>query len=215
MDSELEVKPLAEALSGPIIKAHKVGGLGLVLVFVGTLLLTIAVVVPRSIPTYIAALVGALIILIVLIRFYFLDIKKLQEASRTIKDNEELLNAVQASAIQMTELSSHLQSLAFKHADLVAPILSQAREAVRKINQIPLIGNTGIAQSLVDLADHEKAIDLQEFANSIVEYTEAAKDVIDDVRKALSQLDAEPLKKYHDKVEEIDEKLKELLRKVA
>jgi len=145
MNIEFQVKPLAEALSTRIIKAHKAGGLGLVLVFVGTLLLTVAVIAPRSMKTYIAAFLGALIIIIILIRFYFLDIKKLQEASRTIKDNEELLNAVQAAAIQMTELSSHLQALAFKHADLVAPVLSQAREAVRKINQIPIIGNTGIA----------------------------------------------------------------------
>lgn len=49
------------------------------------------------------------------------------------------------------------------------------------------------ALSHFDLVDNNTVVSAQEFANSIVEYTEAAKDAIEDVRKALSQLLASPL----------------------
>ena len=58
-----------------------------------------------------------LIILSTLVRLYFVDLKRAKKFKESIKDNEELLNSIQDTAIQMTELSSHLQSLAFKHAD--------------------------------------------------------------------------------------------------
>ena len=213
MTTEPQVKLLADAISTPIIKAYTTGGYGLSLLTVGAVLLVLDVVSPER--NYLAAIVGTVVIASVLAFFWFHGIRTLRQAQKSIHDNRELLNSIQGTAIQMTELSSHLQSLAFKHADEVASVLAHARKTVRQIINVPLIGNTALGRSIAELADHEKVVDAEEMAVSIVDYTEAAKDVIEDVRRALTQLEAEPLTKYREQISELDAQIKTLLRNVA
>ena len=126
MNGENTVKRLSDALASPILKAYKAGGFGLVLVFVGTLLLLAAMFFGEGLPRYIAATIGTLMILLVLLLFYLQDIRKLQQASDSIKSNAELVDTIQQTAIELTDLASHLQSLAFKHADDVASLISHS-----------------------------------------------------------------------------------------
>ncbi len=117
MKDQLGKISLGESILAPIIKGYQIGGMALALILVGTALLLTAVAADPGLISNVCASVGALIIFSTLVRLYFVDLKKAQKFKESIKDNEELLNSIQDTAIQMTELSSHLQSLAFKHAD--------------------------------------------------------------------------------------------------
>ena len=215
MNEKVEKVSLGASVLEPIVKGYKVGGMALALILVGTALLLTAVVSGRGAVTYICASVGAIIILAILSRLYFVDMKKAKNLRDSMKDNEELLNSIQDTAIQMTELSSHLQSLAFKHADKIGPVVTQVRNTVKLVTDIPLVGNTEIGKKVAGLADHEKVKNAEQLSHDIVEYTEAAKEVIEDIKIALTQLDPEPIREYSKKIESIDEKLKKILQKSA
>ena len=215
MNEKVEKVSLGASVLEPIVKGYQVGGMALALILVGTALLLTAVVSGRGAVTYICASVGAIIILAILSRLYFVDMKKARNLRDSMKDNEELLNSIQDTAIQMTELSSHLQSLAFKHADKIGPVVTQIRNTVKLVTDIPLVGNTEIGKKVAGLADHEKVKNAEQLSHDIVEYTEAAKEVIEDIKIALTQLDPEPIKEYSKKIESIDEKLKKILQKSA
>ncbi len=215
MNDEVEKKLLADSISTPIIKGYQVGGMALALVLVGTILLVSAVLSEPSLPSYVTAFVGASVIVAILARFYFVDIKNVKKVTTTIKDNEELLNSIQDTAIQMTELSSHLQALAFKHADKIGPVITQFRDAAKLVTDIPIIGGTDIGKNVLTLVEHQKVKDAQQFSSDIVEYTESAKEVIENVRLSLIQLDPEPLKRYKKIIQELDNRLQNLLKNTA
>ena len=123
MENISPFKPLSDAISAPIVDAYKAGGLGLTLVFVGTLLLLSTLLFGGSITAYVIGILGALIILTVLYLFYFQSIKPLKDLNDRVKKNQETINTVQQAAIQMTDLAYNLQSLAFKNADEVASFI--------------------------------------------------------------------------------------------
>lgn len=215
MNDKAEKKSLGASVLDPIIKGYQVGGMALALILVGTALLLTAVASDPGTISYLCASVGAIIILSILSRLYFVDLKKAKNFKESMKENEELLNSIQDTAIQMTELSSHLQSLAFKHADKVGPVVTQVRNTVKLVTDIPLVGSTDIGKRVAELADHEKVKDAEQLSKDIVEYTESAKEVIENIRIALTQLDSKPIKEYSEKVELLDEKIKHILKKTA
>jgi len=206
---------LGSTVLDPIIKGYQVGGMALTLILVGTVLLLTAVASDPGIISYTCATVGSIIILSILFRIYFIEFKKVKTFRDNIKESEELLNSIQDTAIQMTELSSHLQSLAFKHADKVGPVVTQVRDTVKMVTEIPLVGNSAIGRRVADLAEHEKIKDTEQLSHDIVKYTESAKEVIENIRIALMQLNPEPIKKYREKVTILDDTVKELLIKSA
>jgi hypothetical protein len=131
------VKPLSEALSEPLVKAYKVGGYGLVFVFAGTMLLLVALFFGDGILRYFLGALGALMILAVLGLFYFQDIKKHIDVNRNIQKNQELINTVQETAIEMTDLAYTLRALAFKNANELATALTQVRSSVKDVTATP------------------------------------------------------------------------------
>jgi uncharacterized membrane protein YcjF (UPF0283 family) len=137
-----EIIPLSDAISSPIIKAYKAGGLGLTFIFIGTFLLLAALFFHQgSWISYLSATLGTLMILAVLYLFYIKDIRQLQELSQKINRNKELIDTIQKAAIEMTDLSYELQALAFKYSNEVASELSQIRPIVREIKDLPLISH--------------------------------------------------------------------------
>ena len=215
MKDNVEKVSLGSSVLDPIVKGYEVGGMALALILVGTALLLTAVISDPGTVSYICAGVGAIIILAILSRLYFVDMKRAKNFKDSIKDNEELLNSIQDTAIQMTELSSHLQSLAFKHADKVGPLVTQVRDTVKLVTGIPMVGNTELGKKVAGLADHERVKDTEKLSHDIVEYTEAAKEVIEDIKISLIQLNPGPIKEYSKKIESLDEKLKLILKKSA
>jgi type II secretory pathway component PulJ len=213
MNKVPDMKPLSEALSEPLVKAYKVGGYGLVFVFAGTMLLLVALFFGEGILRYFVGMLGALMILAVLGLFYFQDIKKLVDVNRNIQKNQELINTVQETAIQMTDLAYTLQALAFKNADELATALTQVRSSAKDITAIPLLSNIPGVEQISKIADNCYVVKAEDLSKSIVSTTATAKTVIEDVKTALVQSDPTQLKKYLDRLKRMDLEAKRLLEK--
>lgn len=213
MNKAPDIKPLSEALSDPIVKAYSVGGYGLVFVFAGTLLLLIALFFGQGIFHYFVGVLGALMILAVLALFYFQDIKKLVDVNRNIRRNEELINTVQETAIQMTDLAYTLQSLAFKNADELATVLTQLRTNIKDATSIPLLSSIPGVEQIGNIADSQYVVKAESLSRSIVSTTETAKTVIEDIKTALIQSNPAQLKKYLERLRSMDLQAKKLLEK--
>lgn len=211
MQKEIYIKPLSEAIATPILKAYKAGGFGLVLIFLGTLLLLATMFFGNGLPRYICAIVGTLMIFLVLILFYFQDIKKLKQAGDSIDNNAELVDTIQQTAIEMTDLASHLQSLAFKHADQIALLITQLRERLSQIQSIPLISGIPGIDKIAAISENKSVVRANDLAASIVKSTESAKEVIQEVKISLVECDPKHLTKYLAELRALDEKTKALL----
>lgn len=204
MKSTSAIKPLSEAISGPIIKAYRAGGFGLVFVFIGTLLLLVALFFGGGLIGDVIGILGCLMILTVLYLFYFQSIKPLKDINERIQRNQELIDTVQETAIQMTDLAYDLQALAFKHADEVAHLITQSRQTLQMLSNVPGIGK---------LADNKYVVKAEDLSASIVKTTGSAKSTIEDIKTALVESNPALLKKYLKQVEELDLMTKELLKK--
>lgn len=211
MSNETYIKPLSDAIASPIMKAYRAGGFGLVLIFVGTLLLLATMFFGQGLPRYIVAIVGTLMIFSVLILFYFQDIKKLKQASKSIDLNAELVDTIQQTAIEMTDLASHLQSLAFKHAEEVASLINQLRERLSHIQSLPLLSGIPGIEKIAAVSENRHVVRASDLAASIVKSTESAKEVIQEVRISLVECDPKRLTKYLAELRTLDEKTKMLL----
>ena len=205
------IKPLSEAISIPIIKAYRVGGFGLVFIFIGTLLLLTAFLFNTNFVSYLSAGVGTLLILVVLLFFYFQSIRPLMQFSQTIQLNRATIDAVQTTAIQLTELISDLQSLAFKHAEEIASIISQLKEALQTINNIPGIAFIPGAENIKLLGESDYVLKTDELATSIIKLTKSAKNTIEEIKTALIQSNPELLAKYLSQLKDLDARIVLLL----
>ena len=94
-------------------------------------------------------------------------------------------------------------------------MVTKVRDTIKHVTQIPYVGNTQIGREVVGLADHKKAKDAEQLSCDIVAYTESAKEVIEDIRIAFTQLDPQPIKDYREKLKSLDEKIRELPKKAA
>ena len=205
------IKPLSESLSNPIIKSYKAGGLGLVFVFLGTLLLLLALYIGKGILCYLVAALGSLMILSVLYLFYFQDIKKLKDLNASIKNNRELIDTVQAAAIQMTDLAYDLQALAFKNADEIANTITTIRQNLKGLKHVPLLSKTPGFDKVSGLADNKYVLRAEDLSKSIVNFTTTAKEVIENVKTSLVESDPNPLKGYLKQISDLEGKTRELL----
>lgn len=215
MDIEIKKKKLAASISAPIIKAHRAGVLTLSLVLCGTMLLVAALATRPDNLSSLAAVAGVTIIIAVLARFYFVDIRTMRKLNETIKDNEDFVNAIQDTAIQMTELSSHLQALAFTQADKISPLLAKLKNHVGAIAEPPLADAGEIGNRVAQLTDHREIKEAQKLSRYIFECSESARETIEDIRIALLKLDPEPIERYRKHIQELDHELKNVLKEKA
>jgi hypothetical protein len=178
-------KSLSDAIFEPITKAYKAGGLGLAFLALGAFLMLAAFVRPqRDFFSALIVVTGFGLIALTCILFYFKDVLPLYRVRREIHQNKELIDAVQTAALQMTEVASDLQALAFKHASTVASAMQDLRPAIRRI---PVVGG---------LADAPGIVQANSLSAAIVDYTTKAKTMIADVEDAIVHSDATRLKAY-------------------
>jgi hypothetical protein len=207
-----DVKPLAEVIGAPIFKAYKAGGVGLVLVCMGTLLLLAALFWGAGTLRYLLATVGTCLVLFVLVLFYFQDIHKLKQASESIESNRDLVDAIQQTAIDMTDLAYSLQSLAVRQADEVTFLINTFRERLRSHNATSHNTSSipGI-ERMLEFTDNLYIVQAENHSASIVITTESAKVIIEDIRNALIESNPTLLKRYLADLQELDTKTQALL----
>ncbi len=180
-----KLESLSEAVAAPIEKAYRAGGLGLSLLTLGAILMLAAYFTESKSVISLALLgTGTLLIFTVILYFYLSEMNKLVHAKSKIRENKELVDAVQQTAIEATQLSLHLQALAFKHADQMARIIQTVRPLMKGL---PLVGK---------FADNSGLVRAQDLSVAIVETTETLNEIVGDLQSALISSDARGLKKY-------------------
>jgi hypothetical protein len=143
---------------------------------------------------------GLLIIFTILLHFYLTEMSKLILAKSKIRENKELVDAVQQTALEATQLSLHLQALAFKHADQMARIIQTVRPLIKGL---PLLGK---------YADSSGLVRAQDLSMAIVEITETLNEIVSDLQTALISSDATGLKKYLARLEAYKETVQDVLK---
>jgi predicted transcriptional regulator len=179
------VKNLSDAVFGPVNTAYQVGGLALAFLSLGAFVMLAAFFLPGNDNVrYVVVFTGLGLIAMVGTFFYSRQLSPLFKVRKSIRENSELIDAVQATAIELTQLTSDLQKLAFLHAEEVAEALEKIRPVVK---QVPFLG--AIAESkLMSQADR--------FAGTITEYSDRTERIVSDLRKAITESNPSLLKTY-------------------
>lgn len=194
------VRSLADSLLGPISKAYRDGGFGLTFLLVGLILMLSVFLSQRSDgQAYVLFGLGLILVFASGVLFFYKDIAPLFRADRSIRSNRELIDAVQATAIQLTEVIYLGQSLAFKHAEAVA---SGFQALLPVLRGVPVLGQ---------YANSPAVTEAQALAAQIVETSKVAKHIIEDVRDALIESDPRPLRDYLEDLKELSGQLETAL----
>lgn len=199
--TESRIKSLSEAIFDPIDKAYKTGGYGLVFISLGAFLMLAATFTGTGILEWSLLLIGFILILLSCTFFYMKEIRPLSIARKSINQSKEIIDAVQHSAIELTELALTLQALAFKYADQVADLFQELKP---QIKTLPIVGQ---------LFETEIAIRTETISSSIVEYTLKSKTIIQDIEQALETSNAEGLRKYITQIKELTSQAEDILKK--
>jgi hypothetical protein len=199
----IEVKSLSDAVMEPITKAYRVGGFGLAFLLLGALMMLAATFVSASTISYSLVLAGFILVVLPCYFFYVKEIRPISRMQEAVGKNAEMIDAVQDTAMSMTELALQLQTLAFKHADAVASTIEVVRPQIRAI---PVVGQ---------IADHPMLVRTEGLSKTIVEITENIKEVVSDVQTALINSDPRGLKKYLRELEKLHNQVTSLLAQDA
>nr|WP_281723017.1 hypothetical protein [Nitrosomonas nitrosa] len=195
-----DIQKLSEAIATPIEKVYRTGGFGLTLLIIGTIFMLTAYFGEKGIISHILLGIGALLVLIIVIFFYFNEMNKLVLAKQHIRENKELVDAVQQTAIEATELALNLQALAFKHADQMAQIIQTVRPLMKNL---PVVGK---------YADSPNLVHAQDLSEAIVDTTQTLNEIVTDIQTALISSDASGLKKYLARLENYKGTVQEILK---
>jgi hypothetical protein len=193
------VKSLSDTIMEPITKAYRVGGFGLAFLLLGALLMLTATLIARGVLSYFLGGAGLVLILLPCYFFYQKEVRPISQAHKAVLENKDMIDAVQATALSMTELTLSLEALAFKHADQVVKALDVARPQIRAL---PLVGQ---------LADQPALVRADRLSRVIVSTTVSVKEVVTDLRIALISSDPRPLRRHLKNVQDLQSRVTELL----
>jgi hypothetical protein len=194
------MRRLSDALSEPLMKAYRLGGFGLSFLVLGAVFLAGSAAAPRGFLSYVVAGVGLVLVLVPCYFFYVKEIRPVAAARNTVARESELIDSVQATAVEMTLAAHELQSLALANAREIEEFMGFARPA---LSRIPLL-NKILESPQFKQADW--------FTASVVAATERSEQVIADIQKALIEADPTRLKKYLGEVRVLRADLRKLLR---
>jgi hypothetical protein len=167
-------KHVSDGVSAPLIKAYGAGGFGLAILTLGAILMLTAFFLNQPAPIrYTVLAVGALLTFFTLIYVYVKELLPLRRAQATVIENKEMIDAIQQAAIELTDLASDFQALAFKNASQIAQVLTEARPIIRNI---PILGH---------IADSDLVVRADDLSGLIVSTSQSTREVILNLQKAL------------------------------
>jgi hypothetical protein len=176
------IDPISDKLAKSMGRLFELGGFALAFGFAGLVLIMVANVSTGSLklPMFV---VGCLLTFICLFYFLFISLQA-RRATKSLKEDLPLLDALQRAALQVSELASVTQSFAFKH-------LAKVQKAIETISpmieSLPVIGP---AAKKVGLTDSAKV------SAVIVAATQGTKDVVFRLQEAIRTGDLKGIQKY-------------------
>lgn len=199
LEDENYVK-LSDKLADPLIRVYQAGGLALVFIFIGLILVFTAQFNQEGIYSAWIFGIGATLILISFLIFLYIQLKNPLTSKKNIRQGKEVVDELQKLSIDLVRLTGRIQALSFKHLNEINDVMEKALPV---IHNLPFIGE-GIKK---------KGIELQNISNSIVEYSNAVEETIQDVEKALVSSDVKKFKGYADKVRGFSARINQILMK--
>jgi len=189
-----------DSVYDPIIKSYRYGGLALAFFATGVVLMLTAFA-SGSEGAIKNLLFGVGVMLISSVWVYFLlqHVRPLLQAKEKVEANKKLISSAQGTGDELAALAEVLQELAFRHASCVSHFLQEVRPQIRAL---PIVGV---------MADSEALVNAENLSLSIAHTGVRAKDVLRDVRSALTGVDHEALDTYRRELAEIRRKLEELI----
>jgi|GEM_PF-2349858 len=176
------IVPISDSLAKSLERLFKAGGFALAFGFAGLLLIMVANFssTDLKLPIFI---VGCILTFICLFFFLFSSLRA-RKVTQRIKDDFPLLDALQHTSLQVTELASVTQSYVFKH---LAKVQKAIETVSPMIESLPVIGP---AAKKVGLTDSAK------LSVVIVAATEGTKEVVLGLQEAIRTGDLKAIQKY-------------------
>jgi hypothetical protein len=116
--------------------------------------------------------------------FYSKQLSPLLKLRKSIRENKELIDTIQETAIELTKLTSDLQAFALVHAQEVAGALQTIQPLLRSV---PFLKN---------LADNKVISRAETLSSTIIEYAERTETIVSDLRTAIIESNPSLLQGY-------------------
>jgi hypothetical protein len=104
VDAVGQTRLLSDALSRPLIGAYRAGGFGLAFLLLGAVLMLLSATLLEGVVTYLIAAAGFALIVVPCWFFWLKEMRPISVAQRRVRENTEMIDAVQAMAVSLTEL---------------------------------------------------------------------------------------------------------------
>jgi len=191
------IVPISGALSKPMERLFRTGGFALAFGFAGLFLIIFAGISSGAMRVAIFV-VGCVLTFSCLAYFVYTNLKA-KKATRSLKEDLPLLDALQKTAYQVAEVASVIQSLAFRH-------LSKIQEAVDAVAPVleawPVLGEAARKAGLTNSA---------RMASIIVAATESTKEIVQNLQEAIRVGDLKEVRTYGRQLDHALSQLKSVL----
>lgn len=199
--SQEHIVPISGSLAKPMEDLFRAGGFALSFGFAGLVLMIIAVFSDGQlqIPLFV---IGALLTFACLAFFLYTSLRTRSTVQRFAEDLP-LLDALQCTALQATELASVTQSFAFKHLEKIHATISTVAPM---IESLPVVGPAAKRAGLTNAA---------KLSEAIIDATDGTKAVVLELQGAIRKGDIQEISRYGNLLKEAVAKLKVALRNEA
>ena len=196
--SQEEIVPISKTFAKPMSDLFKVSGFALTFGFVGLVMMIIATSTSGQLqrPMFI---IGCLPTLSCLVFFLYASLHA-RRVSRSVAENLPLIDALQRTAYQSTELASVTQSFAFKHLE---KIQLGIKIIVPMIESLPVLGPAAKRAGLTDST---------KLSSAVASATKGTKTTVVELQEAIRKGDLKEIQEYGRQLEEAVSRLKLALR---
>jgi hypothetical protein len=196
--SQEDIVPISKALVKPMANLFKVSGFALTFGFAGLAMMIIANLTSGHLrlPVFI---IGCLLTLSCLAFFLYASLHT-RRVSRSVAEDLPLIDALQRTAYQATELALVTQSFAFKHLE---KIQLGIKIITPMIDSLPVVGPAAKRAGLTDST---------RLYSAIVSATKGTKTTVLELQEAIREGDLKGIQEYGRQLEEAVSNLKIALR---
>ncbi len=196
--AEIAPVKISDKLTDSITRLYKVGGLGLVFIFLGFLSMLLSFMDDNgrfSLPLFI---IGSILLSISFLIFIVVQYRVPVKAQKTLAKHKDTIDKIQDISIALTKLTYNIQSYSFKHIEEIEETVNNLSPLIK-----PFIGEKGrIVVSKIE-----------NISQKIVEYADSTEKIILDIKEALEKGDLSKFEEYKLKLDELNTNIQNALKK--
>jgi hypothetical protein len=188
----------SDKLTESISKLYKIGGLGLVFIFLGFLSVLFSFFYPEgklSLPLFV---IGGILLVFSFLIFIIVQYKIPIKARGSLTKNKGIVDGVQDISIALTKLTYNTQAFCFKHIKEIQDIFKQLTPLVK-----PFLGEKG----------NSFVFKIESASGNIVEYAKSIEQMILEIQEALEKGDFSKFENYKIELEKLNTDIQKALKK--